>query len=169
MDTLSQVLADFGVDWPKFIAQVILFLIVYAVLSKFAFRPVVLMLEERRRRIEQAQADARAVKEQLAAAEARYAEILAKANDDAQRLIEGARVSGEGFLDRKTKEAVAEAEGVLRRAREAVEQDRERMLVELKREVGRLVVETTAKIAGKALTPEDQRRLAGEAAKEIAA
>ena len=43
------------------------------------------------------------------------------------------------------------------------------MLVELKREVGQLVVQTTAKVTGKILTPEDQRRLAEETAKLIVA
>ena len=41
------------------------------------------------------------------------------------------------------------------------------MLAELKREVGRLVVETTAAVTGKVLTPEDQRRLAEETARQL--
>ena len=43
------------------------------------------------------------------------------------------------------------------------------MLAELKREVGRLVVQTTATVTGKILTPEDQRRLAVESEKQLAA
>jgi F-type H+-transporting ATPase subunit b len=43
------------------------------------------------------------------------------------------------------------------------------MLTELKHEVGRLVVETTAMVTGKILTPEDHRRLAEETVKEVAA
>jgi F-type H+-transporting ATPase subunit b len=43
------------------------------------------------------------------------------------------------------------------------------MLAELKREVGRLVVQTTATVTGKILTPEDHRRLAEETAKVAAA
>jgi len=41
------------------------------------------------------------------------------------------------------------------------------MLAELKGEVGRLVVETTAAVAGKVLTAEDQRRLIEETAKRV--
>ena len=48
------------------------------------------------------------------------------------------------------------------KAREAAEADHARMLAELRREVGRLVVETTAKVTGKVLTLEDQQRLAEE-------
>ena len=47
--------------------------------------------------------------------------------------------------------------------------ERDRMLAELRREVARLVVDTTGKVTGKVLTAEDQRRLSEEAAREIAA
>jgi F-type H+-transporting ATPase subunit b len=43
------------------------------------------------------------------------------------------------------------------------------MLAELKREVGRLVVQATAKVTGKVLTPDDQQRMAEETSKELAA
>jgi F-type H+-transporting ATPase subunit b len=169
MEMITKILADFGVDWPKFIAQVILFTTVYLVLSKFAFKPVVAMLEERRRKIEEAQANAEAIKKQLAEAEQRYAEMLAQANRDAQRIVDEAKTSGAGLLEKKTRDAITEAEQILAKARDAAENDRDRMMAELKREVGRLVVDTTKRVAGKVLTPEDQRRLADEAAKEIAA
>jgi F-type H+-transporting ATPase subunit b len=43
------------------------------------------------------------------------------------------------------------------------------MLAELRREVGRLVVDTTAKVTGKVLTLDDQKRLAEETNRELAA
>jgi len=46
--------------------------------------------------------------------------------------------------------------------------EHERIMESLKRELGRLVVDTTAKVAGKVLTPEDQRRLQEEAARQVA-
>jgi F0F1-type ATP synthase membrane subunit b/b' len=59
-------------------------------------------------------------------------------------------------------------EQIIVRSRAAAAQDYARMLAELKREVGRLVVNTTAAVTGKILTPEDQRRLAEQTAKEVA-
>ena len=56
---------------------------------------------------------------------------------------------------------------MLVRAHEATERDRARMLAELKREVGRLVVQTTASVTGKVLTADDQRRLAEETARQL--
>jgi F-type H+-transporting ATPase subunit b len=43
------------------------------------------------------------------------------------------------------------------------------MLTELRREVGRLVVDTTGKVAGKVLTPDDQKRLAEETSRQLSA
>ena len=44
-------MVQFGVTWPKLIAQIIIFLILYFTLEKFAFGPVLKVLDERRRRI----------------------------------------------------------------------------------------------------------------------
>ena len=71
--------------------------------------------------------------------------------------------------EQETRKAIAAAEQIVARAREAAAQDHARMLAELKREVGRLVVETAAKVTGKILTLEDQRRLAEEANRQLAA
>ena len=60
------------------------------------------------------------------------------------------------------------AEQILARAREAGERERTQMLAEVKREVGRLVVQTSAAVTGKILTPDDHRRLAEETARQLA-
>ena len=159
----------FGVYWPNLIAQVILFVIVYFVLRKYAFGPIVAMLEERRRRIEEGQINAERIKKQLAEAQAKYEEILARANAEAQRVIEEVRISGDRLADQKRQQAVTEAEQIMSKAREAIEQERERTMVELKRDFGRLVVEATTKVTKKVLTPEDQQRINEEAVREIAA
>ena len=72
-------------------------------------------------------------------------------------------------LKKEIQKAIAAAEEVMTKARDAAARDHERMLSELKREVGRLVVQTTAAVTGKILTPEDQRRLSEETAKQVAA
>jgi F-type H+-transporting ATPase subunit b len=165
---MQELLNTFGVEWPKFLAQLILFIIVYFVLKKFAFGPIIAMLEERRKRIEEAQLNAQKIKQQLAEAEKRQTEILATANAEAQRMIDQARESAGHVADRKMQEAIAAAEQVMAKAREASAMEYERSMDQLKRELGHLVVETTAKVTGKVLTPEDQKRLQEEAARQLA-
>jgi F-type H+-transporting ATPase subunit b len=160
---------EFGVDWPHFIAQVISFGIVAFLLQRFAYKPVVDLLEERRKRIAEGLTNAEKIKLELARAETQRQEVLAQANAQANKFIEEARAAAARVQEQETQKAIAAAEQIITKAREAASQDHARMMAELKREVGRLVVQTTAAVTGKILTPEDQRRLAEEAAKQVAA
>ncbi len=169
MDVLTNLLSEFGVTWPKFLSQVILFGIVYLLLSKFAFKPVLGILEERRKRIEEGQLNAEKIKKQLAEAELRYQEILRQANDNASKLIEEARASSEASTQRQIQQAIREAEEILVKARESIGLERAKMMAEVKEEMVNLVVDTTARVTGKILTPADQSRLTAETAKELAA
>ncbi|MEI7808671.1 MAG: ATP synthase F0 subunit B, partial [Verrucomicrobiota bacterium] len=63
--------------------------------------------------------------------------------------------------------AIAAAEQIIAKAREAAAQDHAKMLADLKREVGRLVVQTTTTVTGKILTTDDQKRLAEETQKQL--
>ncbi len=166
---MDQLLTQFGIAWPKFIAQVILFLMVYAILKKFAFGPVIAIFEQRRRTIEEGQANAEKIKKQLAESEIRCQEILRKANTDAQRIIEEARTASDVQTQKHLQQSIKDAEGIIIKARETVELDRARMVAEVKKEMLHLVVDTTAKVAGRVLTDADQERLAGETTKQLAA
>jgi len=165
---MQEIFTTFGLEWPKFLAQLILFIIVYFVLKKFAFAPILAMLEERRKRIEEGQLNAQRIKQQLAEAEKRHAEILARANVEAQRMIDQARESASHVADRKTQEAIAAAEQIIVKAQEAAALEYERSMDQLKRELVHLVVEPTAKVTGKILTADDQKRLQEEAARQLA-
>lgn len=158
----------FGFDTKIFLSQVVSFVIVALVLRQFAYKPILAVLEERRQRIAEGLLNAEKIKQQLAEAEQRHAEILAKANAQAQKMIDDARESSAHIAERKQQEAVVAAEQIMAKAREASAIEHERTMTELKRELGRLVVNTTAKVTGKILTPEDQRRLQDEAARQIA-
>lgn len=159
----------FGVDLPHFIAQVISFLIVAILLYKFAYQRVLQVLEDRRQRIAESLANADKIKAELARTEAAQQEILAKANEQANKLIEEAREAANVVRERETQKAIASAEQIIAKAREAAAADHQRMLAELKREVGRLVVQTTSTVTGKILTPDDQKRLAEETTRQLAA
>jgi F-type H+-transporting ATPase subunit b len=169
MDVITQIFSTFGVTWPKFIAQVILFLLVYWVLSKYAFGPVLKMLQERRRRIEEGQHNAEKIKKQLAEAELRYQEVLRKANEEATKLLEQARSSSDAISQRQLQQAIKDAEGIIAKAQDTIVQERNKMIYEVKKEMVGLVVNTTAKVVGKVLTPEDQKRLSEETVKQLAA
>jgi F-type H+-transporting ATPase subunit b len=165
----TDIAKQFGLDMPHFVAQVISFCIVTFLLWKFAYHPILKMLDERRERIAESLANADKIKAELARTEAMQREVLEKANAQATRLIEEARAAAARVQETETQKAIAAAEQIIVKAREAAAQDHERMLTELRREVGRLVVDTTGKVTGKVLTPDDQKRLADETSRQLAA
>ena len=165
---LEQITRTFGVDWQHLIAQIISFSIVCFVLYRFAYRPVLAILEKRRQQIAEGLSNAEKIKAELARSEAQRQEKMAEVNAQATKMIEEARAAAKRVQEMETQKAITAAEQILVKAREAAERDHDRMLAELKREVGRLVVQTTATVTGKILTPDDQQRLAEEAAKQLA-
>jgi len=166
---VQQIAQTFGVDWPHLVAQIISFSIVCFLLQRFAYKPVLKMLEDRRRQIEEGIANAKKIADDLAQAEKRREEMLTQTNDQITKLIEEARASAAKVKDEETQKAIAAPEQILAKAREAAQQDYSRMLADLKRELGRLVVQATTTVTGKILTPEDQRRLDEETAAQLAA
>ena len=163
----QEIARTFGVDWSGLIAQIISFGIVCFLLYKFAYRRVLQMLANRRKEITEGLANAEKIKAELARTEANRQEVMKHADDRAAKLIEEARAAAAKVQDLETKKALATAEQILAKAREAAAQDHARMLAELKREVARIVVHTTKTVTGKVLTPEDQRRITEETAKAI--
>ena len=139
-DEVDSIARTFGVSWSHLIAQMISFGIVCAILYWLAYQPVLRMLDERRRQIAQG------------------LENTAKIN---------AALAEKRLQAQESQRAAATAEQIIAAAREAATQAHARMLAELKREVGRLVTQTTAAVIGKVLTPDDQRRLAEDAAKQL--
>jgi F-type H+-transporting ATPase subunit b len=164
---IEQIARTFGVDWPHLIAQMISFGIVCVLLYRFAYRPILKMLEERRHLIAQGLANTEQIKAELAQTEVQRQEVMQQAHAQATKFIEESRAVAARLQAQESQKAIAAAEQIIAKAREAAAQDHARMLAELKREVGRLVVQTTAAITGKILTTEDQRRLAEETAKQL--
>jgi F-type H+-transporting ATPase subunit b len=161
--------ARFGVDLPHFAAQCISFLIVAFVLHRYAYKPILIMLEERKKRIKEGLDNAEKIKQELANTQTRTHEIMVQAGQQAAKMIEEARAAAAKVQEHETQKAIAAAQSIVDKARQATQAEHARMLADLRREVGRLVVDTTAKVTGKVLTLDDQKRLAEETNRELAA
>ena len=159
---LEQIASRFGVDWVHLGAQIVSFSIVCAVLYALAYKPILKVLAARREQIATGLANAAKIKTELARIAAEREDVLLKAEAEGKQLIEDARVAAARVGAQETKKAIAAAEQVLIRAREETERERARMLADVRQEIGRLVVQTTARVTGKILTADDHQRLAEE-------
>jgi len=163
-ETLSK---TFGLHGMFLVAQVVNFILVILVLKKFAFGPIQEMLEKRHDRIAAGEEKLKHIEKQLAESEATTAATIAKANEDARRLINEAKEGATAFTEQKAQEATSQAQQILAKAEAAAKADRERISAELKREFGRLVADTTSQVTGKVLTKDDQDRINQEAVASV--
>ncbi len=165
MDDFAQ---SFGLQWSKVLAQVLIFGLVYFVLNRYAFGPILAMLEARRKRIADGEAKLEKIARDLATAEENAKVILDKANEQSNRLVKEAGEGASMLAEKKRQEAIAEATVILAKAREAGKLEHEQLLSQLKREFGRMVVDATSRVSGKVLTNDDQDRINRETSAQVA-
>ena len=140
---ITMITDKFGVSVPTLIAQMVNFCLVALVLYYFAVKPISTTLEERQQKISDG---------------LQYAEeILAEAREQSKERIEV-----------KTQEAAAQAEAIIRKASEATELERQKMLADVRQEVARLVVATSSKVLSRDLSDAEKSTFSESAAKELA-
>ncbi|MBM3823168.1 MAG: F0F1 ATP synthase subunit B [Verrucomicrobia bacterium] len=165
----AQIAETFGWNAELFISQVISFCVVAFLLHKFAYKPILGLLEERRQKIADSLANADRIKTELAQAQAKAQELLNGAGIQANKIIEEARSAAAKVTEQETQKAVAAAQDIINKARQSNDAELTRMKAELRREIGRLAVQAAMQVTGKILTAEDQQRLVEQTNRELAA
>jgi len=168
VDKLTMITDKFGVKLPTLIAQMINFCLVALVLYKFAVKPIVATLDERQQKIADGLQYAEEMKAQLAAAERERAEKIKTAAVDAQKILTESREQSKEMIEQKTQDAAAQAEAIIRKASEATELERQKMLSDVRQEVARLVVATSSKVLSRDLSDAEKQTFSDSAAKELA-
>ena len=166
---LTMITEKFGVSVPTLVAQMVNFVLVAFVLYRFAVKPIAATLDERQQKISEGLQYAEEMKTQLAEAERERAAKIKEAAADAQRILGEAREQSKEMIEQKTQEAAAQAEAMIRKAAEATELDRQKMLSEVRQEVARLVVVTSGKVLERELSDTEKTSYSDAAAKELAA
>ena len=163
----NEIRETFHIHGWTFFCQLVNFLIVCFVLKKFAYGPVMDILEQRRKRIADGEAKLKEVETQIAESEKRTQEAIQEANERAKRMVEEAKESADAVGEKKKQEAAAAAQAIIAKAEEAARAERDKMQADLKKQFGRLVASTTAQVTGKVLTDDDQKRINEEALAKV--
>ncbi len=166
---VAEIAKTFGANVPALIANAISFLLVALILKKWAIGPIQKTLEDRRATIAQGLADASRAREDLAVAHRKSQELLVETGAQTGRIIEESRAAAARVTEIETQKAIAAAADIIAKARHSNDAELARLKAELRQEFGRLVVEASIKVTGKILTLDDQKRLAEETQRQIAA
>jgi F-type H+-transporting ATPase subunit b len=144
------------------IAQIINFVILLALLTKLAWKPIMQMLEDRKTQIESDLANADKERQNAEQLRAEYQQQLAEARTQAQAIIEKAAKLAEQTKEQILEEARAENARLLKAAQEQIAIERERALAEMRSEVVALSVAAASKIIGQNLDANANAKLVAD-------
>jgi len=146
----------------------IVFLIVFAVIAKFAFPQLQKGLAARTEKIqgdlEEAEGSRRSAEQELA----EYRQQLAGARDEANRIIEEGRATADQMRRDLQAKAEQESQAIVARAQEEIRAERDRVFQELRAQVAQIAVELAGKVVGAELDSSAHARLIDEYIDEIA-
>lgn len=149
------------------IAQILNFLVLLVILAKFAYKPLLQAMDDRRNRIindldsaEQTRLDAEALKEQ-------YAEQLAGARQEATEIVTKANQIAQNIHDELVEQARVEQEAMMANAKERIEQEKQQALLDIRTEVIKLSTLIAGKIVNQKLNSEKDQKLVGNIADDV--
>jgi F-type H+-transporting ATPase subunit b len=129
-----------------FVWALIIFLVLLIVLKKFAWTPIIKMLNEREHNIAGAIASAEKVKAEMAQLQNENEALLAKAREERAQLLKEARDTREKLINEAKDQAKGEAARIIADAQLAINAQKMAALTEVKNEVGKLVIEVSEKL-----------------------
>jgi F-type H+-transporting ATPase subunit b len=135
-----EALHNLGIDFKVLIAQIINFGILLAVLIKLLYRPILKMLDERRKRIEESLNKATEIDQKAAKMEEEMEKKRAQARNEAATIIGEAKSAAEKGGEQILLAAVKESDRVKEAAREQIELERQALYDETKKRVGKLAL-----------------------------
>lgn len=144
------------------IAQILNFLFLVFVLAKFAYKPLLNIMEERKNKIASDLEAADAAKAEAEAVKAEYAAKLADARQEAQAIIENARKSAQAAHDKIMAETKAEQDQVVAAAKESIALEKQKALADVRSQVISLSMVAASKIVEQKLGSEEDKKMAGE-------
>jgi F-type H+-transporting ATPase subunit b len=148
-----------GIQWSNLIFQIIAFLILIWVLNKYAFGPVIRMLDARAERIRESMATAERIEQNMAETQRQNQAILDEARREAQTIISRARESGDELLNRAREEASTQRDREMERARQQIRAETEQAKEELRQEVADLALLAAGRIVRQELDPAKHTQL----------
>lgn len=154
-----ELLSNLGINGKLLVAQIINFLILLFVLYKFAYGPILKMLEERTKKIEKGLKDADESHKKLAEIVQKEKEVMAEARKEAQAIIVKAEEQAKKSKDEIAVEAKAQAEKIMQDTEKKIEDEKNKMLAEVKGEIAGLVIAATEKLIGEKVDNGKDREL----------
>ena len=150
-----------------YIWTIITFLLLFYVLAKFAWKPLLSMLEERESLIKRSLSDAETAREELQKINLESEAIITKARSDAQAILSEGKVAAEKIKDETVMKAKKEANKIKEDAKEQIKAEKDRAISDIKKEVVDLSLNVAEKLIKKNISEKDNASLIEESLEKI--
>lgn len=155
-------IAALGLNVPGLIAQLVNFLILIVLLRLFLWKPVLRVLDERKRRIQEGMQAAERAATQASASEAEAQRALAEARAEGQQAIARAQETAARLREELEARAREQADQIVTRAREEVAQERDQAIQQLRQEFASLAMTAAERVINQSLDRQAHQRLIDE-------
>ncbi|MDR2629121.1 MAG: F0F1 ATP synthase subunit B [Puniceicoccales bacterium] len=156
MVDVASILNKFGVDWHLLLIQSLNFLLVTFLLYKFGFKSVINVMAERREKIESGLAYADKMQKAVSAFENSRTERITSVKKEAEEIVQSAKNNAKVLLEQKKVESRKLADNMVANARKEIALQHDKMLQDVKSEIGTLVVDISQSVLSAQLTAEER-------------
>lgn len=164
---MEKILSDFGVQPVLLLAQIVNFLVLLFILQKLLYKPVLKVLEERKRKIEESLTNAEEIKKRLEETTQEEQKRILEAVREGEKIIKEAQEMAVGLIQEGKLKAESLAQQVLDQARAQVSAEKEKMMLEIRKELSDIVMIALEKVAGNAFDKNKQKKLVDDAVKQV--
>jgi len=154
-------------DPGLFIWTIVTFLVLLALLAKFAWRPLLQALESRQERIRNSLEDAERARQELERLQQESAKIMQQARIEAESIVTQTRADAERLREELKQKAKDEADNILRNAQQQIQLQTRQAIQQIRHEVADIAVLLTSKLLERNIAKEDNKRLIDDTLKQI--
>ena len=161
--------AEIGINLPLLVAFIINFVILFALLGIFLYKPVMKMLDERSNRIREGMERAEATKEEYEHVKVEVQNQISQAREEGQAIVGQASQIGERLKEEARQEARKEAQAIVDKTRVELQEERAKVIDDLRQEFVDISILAAEKVINETLDKERHRRLIEETLEESTA
>ncbi len=164
---MSELFKQLGINWMLIIAQIVNFAILAFVLTKFAYKPIIKLLEERKNRVADDIEKSKVLDSKIKEADSAKNEVLAIARQESEKIIKSSEKNARDIKETILKEASDEVSKIKEEAKKQIGNDREKTMQDMKKELGKLIALSVEKTVGDVMESNTQKKLVEGAVKNI--
>ena len=156
---LADILGRIGFDWQVALANVVNFLIIFALLKYFAFKPLAKIIAKRKAKIQDGLDKAQAAETALQQAQHEHEEVVAHAKQQANEIVAAAQSRVDTMLDQAQSDAEEKTQALINEAHVKIEKDRKAMERAFRAQAAELIVQSVSKVLDEELTKKKREQL----------